>query len=601
MSASISRRNFVQAAAAMAGVVTLAAAGAPASHADEASEGAASEGAAGGAAPAMEPGTYTAEVMGHNGPFEVSVTVGDGVIEDVAIGDNDETRFVGTHSMEQVRLEILEAQTPNVDTVAGATISTNALVNGVAQALEQAGAPADAFGTAQGEPVVWEDATTQVVVVGSGSAGLAATMQAFQDGLDVILVEQLGVIGGSSGRAGYYVGGGHRVAAQSGDDYSMEEFRDLLVQSNPNQTELAALLGERAGESIDWLVDLGLTATFYDLNSMYGRGLVWGDYGPIGGFMTQAMLGQLDANGVDYRMNTKVTSLIEQDGRIAGVNVETADGQAYAIHADAVVLATGGYAHNAEMVDEYTPELSGYGSDASMGSDGSGMLMAQEVGGVLENMSDVISYYGENVIYNGVPRNMTYPFLATGPIVINEAGRRFVNELTYYDRATVDAFNEQPGRHGYVILTKTQADALLVPALDYSAHLPQMFTECADLDEVAVTAGVDAATLQDTVERYNAFVDAGVDEDFGKSAEALAEKFEEGPFYVAEVQPCTHMTYGGIRVDLGMHVLDEADAPIEGLYAVGECTHVMLNGIGTNTIALVEGRLVIEQIEADLA
>ena len=103
------------------------------------------------------------------------------------------------------------------------------------------------------------------------------------------------------------------------------------------------------------------------------------------------------------------------------------------------------------------------------------------------------------------------------------------------------------------------------------------------------------------MERYNAFVDAGVDEDFGKSAEALAEKFEEGPFYVAEVQPCTHMTHGGIRVDLGMHVLDEADAPIEGLYAVGECTHVMLNGIGTNTIALVEGRLVIEQIEADLA
>ena len=599
MFTSITRRNFVQATAAVAGAVALTVASASTARATEKADEDASTDAAN--APAVEPGTYTAEVMGHNGPFEVSVTVGDGAIEDIAIGDNDETRFVGTHSMEWVRSEMLESQTPNIDTIAGATISTNALVNGVTQALEQAGAPADAFDTVQGEPTVWEDATTQVVVVGSGSAGLAATMQAFQDGLDVILVEQLGVIGGSSGRAGYYVGGGHRVAAENGDDYSMEEFRDLLVQGNPDQVELATILGERAGEAIDWLVDLGLTSTFYDPNSMYGKGLVWGDYGPIGGFMTQVMLDQLDANGIDYRMNTKVTSLIEQDGRIAGVNVEAADGQVYAIHADAVVLATGGYARNAEMVDEYTPELSGYGSDASMGSDGSGMLMAQEVGGVLENMSDVISYYGENVIYNGVPRNMTYPFLATGPIVINEEGQRFVNELTYYDRATVDAFNGQPGKHGYVILTKAQADTLLVPALDYSAHLPQMFTECADLGAVASAAGVDAVALQDTVERYNAFVDAGIDEDFGKPAEALVEKFEDGPFYVAEVQPCTHMTYGGVRVDLGMHVLDEADAPIEGLYAVGECTHVMLNGIGTNTIALVEGRLVIEQIEADLA
>jgi fumarate reductase flavoprotein subunit len=564
------------------------------------SESLAMASAAADSAAAMKPGTYEATVQGHNGNVTVSVTVSEDSIEDIQIGDNSETYFVGTHTMDSLAQEMLDQQTPNVDTVSGATFSSLAVKNGVEQALEQAGATADEFPEAVEDEPAQGDTTTQIVVIGSGSGGLAAAMSAFQQGHDVILLEQLGIIGGASGRAGYYVGGGTRAAAAAGDNYSMEDFRDMLVENNPDQADLATLMGERAGESIDWLCDLGLTDIYYDTSGVYGHGTHWGDYGHIGGWMTYAMQTALDENGIDYRLNSKVSGLIVDGGKVCGVQVEPVGGDPYEIRCDAVIIATGGYARNNDMVDQYTPELSGYSSDSTMGADGSGMLMAADAGAALDNMSDVFYYYGENVMYLGVPRNITYPYLLCGPIVVNEQGERFINELNYYARETVDAFNEQSGRHGYIILTQAMADAVIKPALDYSSNLAAFYIACDTMDDVAQTLGIDAEALEATVERYNSFVDAGSDEDFGKDPTGLSEKFVEGPFYVAEVAPCVHMTYGGIRTDLSMRVLDENDEPIPGLYAVGECTHVMLNGIGTNTIALVEGRVAAESVAADL-
>lgn len=545
------------------------------------------------------PGDYTETAYGHNGNFEVTVTVSEDAIEEIRIGDNDESYFVGTHAMEQTRDRILAGQTVKVDTVSGATISSGALIRSVSSALEAAGADLSQLPEAYEAEQTYADETTQVVVVGSGSAGLAAAVEAHEQGLEVILVEQLGEIGGSSARAGYYVGGSTVVEAANNDPYSTEDFTGMLVTANPGQEELAQILGEAAGPAIDWLYGLGLTDIFYDAGSVYGSGLHWGDYGPVGGFMAYAMQDVLDQNQIDYRLNTKATSLIMEEGKVTGITVEPKNGNAYTIHADAVILATGGYAANGEMVAEYTPELTGYRYDCSMGADGSGMQMAEAAGAALDNMSDVFSYYGLNVLYNGVPRNLTYPYLSAGPIIVNEEGERFVNELMYYDQNTVLAMNEQTGRHGFVILTQSMADQLFTKALDYAADLEQMYTRCETLDEVAETFGIDGETLKNTVEQYNSYVESGTDPDFGRPDFAMPQKIEGSPLYVAEVTSAVHMTYGGIRTDNQMHALTAENEIIEGLYAAGECTHVMLNGIGTNTIALVEGRLAVASYLAD--
>lgn len=544
------------------------------------------------------PGVYTETAYGHNGNFEVTVTLGENSIDEIEIGENDETNFVGTYAMEQVRKAILNGQTVNVDMVAGATLSSGALLRAVTNAVKEAGADPTQLPDAHAQTVEYEDTTTQLVVVGAGGAGLAATLEAHEQGLDVILVEQLGEIGGSTARAGYFVGGSTKVEAENGDPYSKEDFTELLVSSNPGQEELATLFGERAGESIDWLYDKGLTDIFYDAGSIYGSGLHWGNYGHIGGYYAYAMQHQLDEQQIDYRLNTRATALLTEGGKVIGIEVEPKNGNPYHIYADAVILATGGYAANADMVAEYTPELAGYRFDCSKGSNGSGMLMAEEIGAALDNMSDVFSYYGLNVLYNTVPRNITYPYLMAGPIIVNEEGERFVNELMYYEQNTVLAMNEQTGRHGFIILTQEMADQLIRPALDYSADLPQMYKRCETLDEVAESFKIDAEVLKNTVDTYNTYVQNGEDPDFGKPSFAMPQEIE-GPFYVAEVSSAVHMTYGGIRTDNQMHVLTPDNAVIEGLYAAGECTYVMLNGIGTNTIALVEGRVAVGSFLAD--
>lgn len=546
------------------------------------------------------PGKYSETAYGHNGNFEVTVSFSDKSIEEIEIGENDETHFVGTYAMEQVRESILNNQTVNIDMVSGASISSGALIRAVTNAVKDAGADPAFLPDAYAQSQEYSDINTQVVVVGAGGAGLAATLEAHEKGLDVILVEQLGEIGGSTARAGYYVGGSTKVEAENGDPYSTEDFVELLVSSNPGQEELAEILGSKSGESIDWLYDKGLTDIYYDAGSIYGSGLHWGNYGHIGGFFAYTMQNQLDNQKIEYRLNTKATGLLTEKGRVIGISVEPKNGNPYHIYADAVILATGGYAANAEMVAQYTPELTGYRFDCSKGSDGSGMLMAEEVGVALDNMSDVFSYYGLNVLYNTIPRNITYPYLMTGPIIVNEEGKRFVNELMYYEQNTVLAMNEQTNRHGFIILTQEMADQLIQPALDYSADLPQMYKKCETLDEVADTFKIEAKALKETVATYNTYVESGEDPDFGKPSFAMPQQIS-GPYYVAEVTSAVHMTYGGIRTDNQMHALTQDNNIIEGLYAAGECTHVMLNGIGTNTIALVEGRLAIDSFLSDQA
>ncbi len=542
------------------------------------------------------PGTYTETVSGHNGPIEITVTLSNDEIEDITIGNNYESDFVGTYALETTATNIMNAQSVKVDTISGATISSGALIRGVTSIVEKSGCDTGSMPAAYTETEIYEDATCDVVVVGAGSAGLSATVSAYEAGLNVILVEQLGEIGGSSARAGYYVGGSTIVEAANGDKYSTEDFVNMLVTYNPEQEELSEILGTNAGPAIDWLYGMGMTDIYYDAGSIYGSGLHWGNYGRIGGKMCYTMQNQLDSNNIDYRLNTKATSIILENDKAVGITVQPSNGNSYTITADNIILATGGYAANSEMVSRYCPELSGYGYDCSKGSNGSGMLMASEIGAALDGMSDIISYYGLNIVYNYVPRNLTYPYLMTGPVIVNEEGLRFCNELNYYLEDTVLAMSQQTNKHGFIILTENMANQVITPALDYSADLEQMYTCCESLEEAADKFGIDADALKETISIYNTYVENGEDLDFGKPDFAMPEKILDGPLYVAEVTSCGHMTYGGIRVDNQMHVLTENNEIINGLYAAGECTHVMLNGIGTNTISLVEGRLAVNTI-----
>ena len=293
----------------------------------------------------FEPGTYTVEVMGHNGRFNMDVIFDEDSIVDIIVGENNESGFMGTMAINDMVSKILERQSLEVDALSGATVTGSVVRGGVAQALTEAGGNVDDLMIPpEPDTRAWEDTTADVVVVGSGAAGMAATIQAEELGMDVILVEQLGLIGGSSVRAGYMVGGDTIVQKNQGIDFSVQDWVDIMVKSRDTtdiglyQEASSLRMARNAGKNIDWLYELGVE--FGPVN------LEWQHYGPdgarVGPYAMSAFQKALDERDIDYRLNTRATKIIMEDGAVKGITVISPNDIEYNIYADAVILATGG-------------------------------------------------------------------------------------------------------------------------------------------------------------------------------------------------------------------------------------------------------------------
>ena len=554
-------------------------------------------------------GTYSVTATGHNCDFTVDVTFDDSSITNIVIGENSETGYLGEHAMEMVRGDILEHQTVNVDTVAGATVSSAALRAAVSEAVEQAGGDPSSMPAPTEEPVTYEDTATQVVVVGSGTAGLAATVEAQEQGLDVILIEQLGILGGSSVRTGYVMGGSTRLQAEAGiEGYTKEDFVNYLAvttatgEGGGNRSEIdsalyneasAIRIAEMAGENIDWLQDLGVEMTVDGFNHR-------GNGSRFGPFLLRAMDAVLTERNVDVRLNTRADELLtDETGRVTGVRVEAPDGSFYNISAGAVILATGGYNANQELIAKYNPKYAGYMTDVCIGADGSGMLMAEAVGGQLICM-DQANYHSFALVWRGASRSMS-SVITSGAIAVNAEGERFLNEDTYYDKSAADAITEQTGGVCYVILNQDIIDTVCVPGDNHLANDITMYEKGETVEELAEKLGIDAEALKATLEEYTGFVAAGEDTAFGRPASSLTASFAEGPFYGAEAKPELHTDHGGVVIDIDTRVLNADGEPIPGLYAAGEVTASHVLGSTTNTVCLAHGRIAARTAKADLA
>ncbi|MGM0174045.1 flavocytochrome c [Enterococcus sp. DIV0800] len=509
--------------------------------------------------------------------------------------------------------------------------------------------------------------TTDVVVVGAGGAGLTAASKVLQEGKKVIVVEKFPAIGGNTVRTGGPMNAAdpawqNGFAAKPGESHTLkemaeldenqidpeyrEDFRTLQKEiaaylaenDDPNgylfdselfyrmqtylggkrtdqqgtviygQYDLVKTLTDRAMESVEWLEAIGVefdkTDVTMPVGALWRRG-----HKPLkneGYAYVSALKAFVEKNGGQIITDTAVKNLIIEDGKVTGVVGEGMNGQQVTVHADAVILASGGFGANTKMLKEYNTYWTEIDDDIKTSNSpaitGDGILLGQQAGADLVGMGFSqmmpVSDPETGALFSGLqvpPQNF---------VMVNQKGERFVNEYGSRDLLTQAAIDN--GGLFYLIadeLIKNTAYNTSQEKIDKQVAAGTLY-RADTLAELAEQIQVDPQVLTATIEKYNAAVDAGVDEEFGKDVFDL--KVEVAPFYATPRKPAVHHTMGGLKIDVNTHVLDKEGAVIPGLYAAGEVAGGIHAGnrLGGNsltdifTFGRIAGKTAINELKA---
>lgn len=588
-------------------------------------------------------GTYTASGVGRNGVVELSVSFSEDAITAVEMGKNFETIGVGQRAIALLPDAIVEGQTLAVDTVSGATLTSQAIISAVEDCVKQAGGNAKALKepATVSDPVATEE-TFDVVVVGGGGTGCRAAIAAAELGATVAIVEKADYFGGNT-----CVSGGIYNAAdpegQKGIEMTpalAEVVETALAEETANADHRRLQDAVRADweayqasgstslfDSPNWHalqtynggdkignVDLVLTLTTNALSSLdaikeigieykdevkQGGGALWqrthytGQ--PLGSGYITVYEDIIESYGDDVKVffSTVATELIKDGERVAGVMAEDKAGNTYTLRANnGVVMATGGFASNVEMRQKYCqgekwPDLGTSLHTTNMSfDDGSGALMAEAAGADLVNM-DQIQLLHSCCASNG-DADWGLKYSVNTSIFVNKDGERFVKEDGRRDELCLAIF-EQPEKFMYIIQsgdTYPNADEMImndgVPIAE-SIATGDVFVDDT-LEGLCDQLGMSVTTLQTTIDEYNQSVETGVDK-FGRAL--LDTQLTRGPWYAMKRAPAAHFTMGGIHIDTECRALTADGAVLPGLYAAGECAGGIHGGnrLGGNAVA----------------
>lgn len=573
------------------------------------------------AAFAMTDGTYTASADGRNGPVAVEVTIAGDAIEKIEVVSHDETPGIGTNATDTLPGAIVESQSLGVEAVAGATVTSEAILAAVADCVAQAGGDAEALKAvevAEKVPTREETVETQLVVVGGGGAGMTAAIRARELGLDVVLLEKMSFMGGAIS-----ISGGNQVVAGSQmqkdlgvtDDSVESMVADFMANgANLNVPELITLYAANVGETSDWLESIGVT---YNLEGglhklaeySHDRELA---YTGSGAGAAEAMRNLVNEGGTKVLPNTRATELIVENGAVAGVIANDAE-TVYTIHADAVLLATGGYGYNKDLLEGDMKNALYYGPVSSTGD---GLLMATAEGVDADTrLLEFGKRYPNGIeVSEGIAKstiNGNIPAWKMSAILVNREGVRVVNEKAS-NRTILETELQQTGQQLYLVMDQATFDVWKdAVGYDVSSYLEAngastpVFAHGDTLAEAAEHAGVDAAALEATVEAYNGCVEAGEDAEFGRGADYLTVKIGDGPYYIVEQKPRFATTMGGLVIDEALEVINRNGDVIPGLFAAGEVVGGVMGDDSpsgaNNGWAVTSGKLAAESIADALA
>ena len=426
--------------------------------------------------------------------------------------------------------------------------------------------------------------STDIVIIGSGGAGLSSAITATEKGAKVIVLEKMAYFGGNSNRSEgeMNAAGTKQQKAHGITDDTPERFAADTIRGGHglNDPALVKALTENAASAEEWLLDLG--AHFCHRMGRGGgqtraRGHGPCDGSPVGIEIMRVLGERADKDHIDMRLNNRVTKILMKNGKVSGVQVKTPKGME-TINAKAVILATGGFGANHKMVEKYRPELKGFSTTNHPGATGDGIILAQQVGAGLTDIEQ-IQIHPTVIKKNGAL--ISESMRARGGFLLNKNGKRFTNELLTRDVVSANEL-KQPGGIAYLVIDNSIYSKNKM-AQNYTAE--KLMTKCDTNADVAKLIGVDEKVVQASFDQYHKAFDNKKDDLFGRPEMLI--RMDQAPYFVAEVTPGIHHTMGGVTIDPKAEVLNKQKKPIPGLFAAGEVTGGVHGGnrIGGNAVA----------------
>ena len=557
-------------------------------------------------AQAYKAGSYESSAEGRNGTIAVAVTFSENTIDMIEVS-HEESRNIGDAAINILKENYLQSQSLNFDTVTGASLSSMAFATAVADCVNQAGGDVKALQKADTgmQPAQEIDESCDVCVVGTGGAAFAAAVTAAEAGKNVIMLEKMDIYGGNT-NAGE--GTLNAPDPERQEPLGINDSPDLFFQQTfeggdeKGDPELVHILANNALDAVHWMESHGLVyekEPFTAIGGLWQRGHAVavehkGEQG--GSYYVSCLKESADKTGnVTLYTDVKVEELSLENGAVSGITgVRRSSGNPVKVKAKAVILATGGYARNAELAMQYDKRVTETMPSSNVSSStGDGLALGEAVGAGLRNM-ELVQIHPLGDPQNGGVATFVGNWLGVEDyLMVNDEGTRFIREDELRD-TIADAILEQTNDEMWLLVDSTDISDDRADQIAELVGTGHSF-EAQTIADLASQIDIPPAALEGTIEGYNSSVKAGTDTQITPGKELLGTEFSDPAYYASKRIPTIHYTMGGLRIATDAKVCTEDGQAIPNLFAAGEVTGGVQGGnrLGGNSFTdlIVFGRI----------